>query len=136
MKGETIHMYSSNYNYYPYMQQQPNQSQMLMQGPIKPMDGGLKGHPVSSFEEARAQTIDFDGSIFYFPDLANKRIYTKQVNIDGTATLNMYELKEIPMVSNSSYVTREEFNAAMATINQLLMPTQMPEAQKEQLKTF
>jgi hypothetical protein len=81
------------------------------------MDSGLKGHPVSSFEEARAQTIDFDGSIFYFPDLANKRIYTKQVNIDGTATLNMYELKEIPMVSNSSYVTREEFNAAMATIN-------------------
>ena len=41
-------------------------------------------------------TIDFDGSTFFFPDLANKRIYTKQINIDGTASLNMYELKELP----------------------------------------
>jgi hypothetical protein len=37
----------------------------------------LKGRLVSSIEEARATSIDFDGSIFYFPDLANKRIYTK-----------------------------------------------------------
>jgi hypothetical protein len=57
----------------------------------------LKGRPVASLEEARAMTIDFDGSIFYFPDLANKRIYTKQINVDGTASLNMYELKEIPV---------------------------------------
>ena len=40
----------------------------------------LKGRPVSSFEEARAMTIDFDGSTFFFPDTANKRIYTKQIN--------------------------------------------------------
>jgi hypothetical protein len=51
---------------------------------------------VSSLEEARATSIDFDGSIFYFPDIANKCIYTKQINIDGTANLQMYELKEIP----------------------------------------
>jgi hypothetical protein len=57
----------------------------------------LKGRPVASLEEARAMTIDFDGSVFYFPDLANKRIYTKQINVDGTASLNMYELKEIPI---------------------------------------
>jgi hypothetical protein len=38
---------------------------------------GIKGRPVSSLEEARASMIDFDGSIFYFPDVANKRIYTK-----------------------------------------------------------
>jgi len=47
----------------------------------------LKGKPVSSIEEARATSIDFDGSIFFFPDLANKKIYTKQINIDGTATM-------------------------------------------------
>jgi hypothetical protein len=47
-------------------------------------------------EEARATSIDFDGSVFYFPDLANKLIYTKQINIDGTATMNVYELKEMP----------------------------------------
>ena len=59
----------------------------------------LKGRLVSSLEEARATSIDFDGSIFYFPDLANRRIYTKQINLDGTATLNMYELREMPIVN-------------------------------------
>ena len=41
----------------------------------------LKGHPVSSLEEVKATSIDFDGSIFYFPDIANKRIYTKTVDM-------------------------------------------------------
>jgi hypothetical protein len=41
--------------------------------------------------------IDFDGSVFYFSDLANKKIYTKQFNLDGTVSLNMYELKEAPV---------------------------------------
>ena len=76
----------------------------------------MKGRPVSSLEEVRAASIDFDGSIFYFPDLANKRIYTKQINMDGTAALNMYELKEIkeeikegfvlPPIEN--FVTKDE----------------------------
>ena len=46
--------------------------------------------PVSSLEEVRASAIDFDGSVFYFPDAANKTIYTKQINLDGTALVNMY----------------------------------------------
>lgn len=58
---------------------------------------GLKGRPVTSLEEARASIVDFDGSIFFFPDLANKRIYTKQITMDGTALINVYELKEIPI---------------------------------------
>lgn len=29
----------------------------------------LKGRPVSSIDEARAIPIDFDGSIFFFPDV-------------------------------------------------------------------
>ena len=76
---------------------------------------GLKGRLVSSLEEARATSIDFDGSIFYFPDLANRRIYTKQINLDGTATLNMYELREMPIVNeqqiiaSTNFVTRDEF---------------------------
>lgn len=49
--------------------------------------------PVSSVEEVRASSIDFDGSIFYFTDVANKKIYTKQINMDGTASINTYELK-------------------------------------------
>ena len=71
--------------------------------------------PVSSIEEVRAASIDFDGSVFYFSDLANKRIYTKQINLDGTAQLNMYELKETPIaaaaqpVDISNFITRNEF---------------------------
>lgn len=71
--------------------------------------------PVSSFEEVKAASIDFDGSVFYFPDLANKKIYTKQINMDGTALFNMYELKEMPsttaqpIVDTSNFITRTEF---------------------------
>lgn len=79
--------------------------------------------PVSSIEEVRASSIDFDGSIFYFPDLANKKIYTKQINLDGTASVLMYELREIPVteqpvVDTSNFITRNEFENA---INQLRM---------------
>lgn len=75
----------------------------------------LRGRLVSSIEEARAQSIDFDGTVFYFPDLANSKIYTKQINPDGTSTLNMYELKEMPkpITASTEYVTRQEFNAAI-----------------------
>ena len=82
---------------------------------------GIKGRPVASVEEARVSIIDFDGSIFYFPDLANKRIYTKQILMDGTALLNVYELREIPIEDVSvgaQYVTREEFEAAINALRQ------------------
>lgn len=75
--------------------------------------------PVSSIEEVRACPIDFDGSVFYFADVANRRIYTKQINLDGTVTINLYEQKELnqtDQMPNSSYVTKQEFEIA---INQL-----------------
>ena len=101
----------------PYMMNRPFYQQ-AMQQPFM----GIKGRPVASIEEARASIIDFDGSIFYFPDLANKRIYTKQINADGIALLNVYELKEIPVEDTSSvgaqYVTREEFEAAIKALSQ------------------
>ena len=102
------------------MYQQPNTyntyyAQQSMR-PIIPTPLGLKGRPVSSLEEARATSIDFDGSIFYFPDLANRRIYTKQINMDGTSTLNMYELKENANNLSNNYVTREEFEQALSKI--------------------
>ena len=84
---------------------------------------GLKGRPVTGLEEVRAAAVDFDGTVSFFPDLANGKIYTKQCNIDGTASLNMYEIKEIPMnptVDLKSYVTREEFNSTMAALKAVL----------------
>ena len=98
---------------------------------------GIKGRPVSSIEEARAMSIDFDGSIFYFPDLANKRIYTKQINMDGTSTLNVYEWKNEPIVNSSQYVTREEFENVLTQLRQqIFIPQQqvVVEEKKEEPK--
>ena len=98
---------------------------------------GLKGRPVSSIEEVRATSIDFDGSVFFFPDLANKRIYTKQINMDGTALLYMYELKEIPVpqqVPSGDFITRQEFEDALLGIKQALQNNVVPPQQSEVLQ--
>ena len=122
-----------NYGYYSPVQQPMNQQ--TIPNYTQPnylrtaqSQNGLKGRLVSSLEEARATSIDFDGSIFYFPDLANKRIYTKQINMDGTATLNMYELKEMPIMnenpqmtqSMNNFITRDEFEQVIGQIQQKL----------------
>lgn len=100
------------YNYYqPQPQYMGNQRQQNLYS-----SSALKGRPVTSIEEVRGMPIDFDGSIFYFPDLANNRIYTKQINLDGTASLNMYELKPIEPQLTTDYVTRQEFEQAIAKI--------------------
>ena len=85
---------------------------------------GLKGRPVSSLDEVRATSVDFDGSISFFPDLANKRIYTKQINLDGTAAINMYELKNLPIEPtatglSNNYVTKEEFDETLKKIQSM-----------------
>jgi len=54
----------------------------------------LKCRPVSSKEEARAFQIDLDGSLWVFTDVGNGKIYTKQVNNDGTATFRTYAFVE------------------------------------------
>ena len=94
--------FMNNYNYY----QQPFQSRIQAAT-------ALKGRPVSSLEEVRAIPIDFDGSIFYFPSLTNDKIYTKQINLDGTSAVRVYELAELPIQNNitipDNLVTKEEF---------------------------
>ena len=41
--------------------------------------------------------------------------------MDGTASINMYELKEIPNSSqpNNDYITREEFNTTLTSIKEV-----------------
>lgn len=100
-----------------YNQFQPTQS--------RPTPGVFKGRPVASIDEARATPIDFDGSVFYFPDYTNKCIYTKQINLDGTVSFLMYELKEIPVVQPPNYITREEFEKTITQLkNYLATPQQ------------
>ena len=114
--------YQPTQNY--YYQPTQNQTRSLL---------GLKGRPVSSIDEVRAAAVDFDGTISFFPDLANGKIYTKQCNIDGTASLNMYELKEIPAVPNpnADYVTRDEFNTAMLSLKQAFVKANLAEKSQE-----
>ena len=127
----------SNYNYYPQQTQQqvrPVMTQSPYQTYMQPgqLPMSLKGRLVSSLEEARASSIDFDGSVFYFPDLANRRIYTKQINIDGTASLYVYELREMPVQKDDSvlvpsvekFVTREEFERVLEQLKLLQKPTE------------
>ena len=129
-------------NYMPQYQQIPQQNNIY--GQQRPAyqtstnswnNSAIRIRPVSSIEEVRASAIDFDGSVFYFPDLANKKIYTKFINLDGTASINMYELKEIPaaptvenQINSQNYITRQEFDDV---INQLKTALQ-PQVQKQE----
>lgn len=97
--------------------------QQQMVRPAYPSSGlySNRVRPVSSLEEARASVIDFDGSVFYFPDAANKKIYTKQINLDGTSLLNMYVLQEIPTTPQpeqlaDTYVSKDEFQQTISLL--------------------
>ena len=65
----------------------PNPQQTASAAPI------LKGRPVSNEEEANAAMIDFDGSLFVFPDKAHGKIYTKQLGLDGNIIFMKYSLE-------------------------------------------
>lgn len=114
-------------NYTNYLTQRPNLNYYDQMNKMM-----LKGRPVSSLEEVRAIGIDFDGSLFFFPDIANKRIYTKQINLDGTAQLNMYELKDLPQENPTSYVTKEEFDAVIGKFNNILSGFAAPKEDSHQ----
>lgn len=129
--------FGNNQSYY-----QPQRTNTIIPPSQQPQPAfiGLKGRPVSSLEEARAAAIDFDGSVFFFPDLANKRIYTKQINLDGTASMNMYEYKEVPTeaFNSSNFVTRQEFDEALndikGALNMIAQQTQQQPKVEEQPK--
>jgi hypothetical protein len=91
------------------------QQNVMMQNQQPQQTQFLKGRPVSSIEEARASMIDLDGTMFVFTDIANNKIYTKQVLLDGTAELKTYVLEEQkqPVVKeqqNVEYVTKQSFD--------------------------
>lgn len=132
------------YNYTPYgvgmspYQQQLTQNRMeqlqgqynnmynqnVMQGQQQQNIQMLKGRPVSSYDEAKAAMIDLDGSMFVFTDIANKRIYTKQIMLDGSAELKVYTLQEQNIKEqkqNTDYVLQSDFEQAIEILkNQIL----------------
>ena len=119
-------LYGGQYLYSPqnqYTRYEP-QPQMQMQMPQQTQPGySLKGRPVGSIDEARASIIDFDGTIFYFPNIDQKRIYTKKINLDGTSSLETYQLVDTPQAAGdmstlqNTFVTNDTFNR---TIQELM----------------
>lgn len=99
----------------------PQQSQQSM----------IKGRPVSNEEEANAAMIDFDGSLFVFPDKAHNRIYTKQLGLDGNIIFCRYSLdlgaapsqaKSEPKSATdlSDYATKEELSRGLESMKSYL----------------
>lgn len=77
---------------YPQFAQQPmGQNFTQQQAPVY-----IKCRAVTSIDEAKAAMIDLDGSLHVFTDIPHRKIYTKQINLDGTASLNVYSLDEAP----------------------------------------
>ena len=114
---------------YPQQTPQMNYGNYYQQQAVRPtpvIPQGLKGRPVSSLDEVRATAVDFDGSIFYFPNLANDTIYTKQINLDGTSSIRVYELVEMPTTTAASapnpvvdnLVTKDEFTRTVQSLSE------------------
>ena len=80
----------------------------------------IKCRPVASIDEARASQVDLDGSLNVFTDIGNKKIYTKQINLDGTASLNTYCLVDEIEPPVIEYVTKQEFDAVVKELQTLL----------------
>ena len=68
-----------------------NQNMMNMSTPTNTMFYECK--PVTSIDEAKAQSVRLDGMPVYLIDVGNKKIYEKKLNMtDGTAIFNVYSL--------------------------------------------
>lgn len=106
-----------------YQQQMQMQPQMQQQQ----QQNFIKGRAVTSFDEAKASMIDLDGSLHIFTDIGNGKIYTKQINLDGTASIHTYTLNDGANEQQSqkeeikldSFVKREELNPIVDKINNL-----------------
>lgn len=124
-------------NYYPYNQmgylngyQQQYYNIPQTQNRLQELERGLnnqaprpsfKAVPVTSFDEARAAMVDFDGSLNLFVDIQNNQIYTKQLNLNGLAELKVYKL--VDETSNRptqvAYVTKEDYDILLEEVTDL-----------------
>ena len=113
--------YAGGMNYTPQNSFQPPNQQTAPAAPI------IKGRPVSNEEEANAAMIDFDGSLFIFPDKAHGKIYTKQLGLDGNIIFQRYSLDQpTPIVEQprqelpdlSEYAKQEDLEKMVSELKQ------------------
>lgn len=118
-------MYDTN-AYINYMQAQQRMNQLQpqipqpMQTPIQ-TEKFFKTLPVTSFDEAKAAMISFDGSLNIYVDTQHDRIYTKQLTNNGLAELKVYTLSKEnePKETVVEYVTKGDYNALLERVNKL-----------------
>lgn len=124
MNGNIFNGQQQN-GFYPYNYQAAMQTSMRPEAPAYMIPQStapafIKGRPVSSLEEAKVAQVDLDGSIFIFPDLGNKKIYTKRINADGTATLHTYSLDNAPVAEEIKYATKDEVSELKTTLEEII----------------
>ena len=124
-------MFQPNAYYYP---NQPQQTYAPRQVPYEmPQQNLLKGRFVSSVDEVRAAQVDFDGSIFIFPDMANKKIYTKQIDLNGNVKLEEYDWVPIEKTAAvGDFVTKQEFEETMAKVKEAISQAAQPQLQSKE----
>lgn len=99
------------------MLQQQQQMQYNQQ-----MQGLLKGRQVSNFDEVKSVMVDLDGTPNYFIDNANKKIYVKQIGLDGSAVYDVYE-KVNPNISQKPVDTPVMHSEIEDIVNSVLNKT-------------
>ena len=124
-------MFQPNAYYYP---NQPQQTYAPRQVPYEmPQQNILKGRFVSSVDEVRAAQVDFDGSIFIFPDMANKKIYTKQIDLNGNVKLEEYDWVPIEKTAAvGDFVTKQEFEETMTKVKEAISQATQPQLQSKE----
>ena len=117
--------YAPNYNQnnYPYLQNNQNrfmnEQAYNYQNYVNQMQQNLiKGRAVTSIDEVKGSMIDLDGSLFVFPDIGNNKIHTKQINLDGTATIRTYVLELENKKEEKQYIEKGEFENIVNKMNE------------------
>lgn len=110
-----------------YLEQQyPQYSRAVMQ------PTPVKCSAVTSIEEARAAMISMDGTPNVFTNFSKDEIYVKYINLNGTATLDIYTKKPYAEMVQQSQLPDPQ--PQYATVDQLkdLRDTILAELQKMQ----
>lgn len=82
----------------------------------------IQGKVVDSYDVFKAMDVPLDGSITYFPQVDGSVIYTKQLQMDGTSKVNVYELKN-PNANvtqnNTNNIQKEDIEKLYQDISEL-----------------
>lgn len=115
-------MYNQPFNYNPYMQPQYNripqqpiqQTQPMQTQQVIPIQqNNLNGKAVESIDVVKAMDIPMDGTISYFPIADGSAIVTKQLQMDGTSKMVVYQAIERKS-EEIRFITKEELEKELS----------------------